>query len=270
MRKFLRRVGILVFLLFALGVALGMAANHAHEKYNQQRKFIIKQCEMALPVLNRRYRQLLPLLQRCEDQPGWTNSFADYVEQAPPAFIHGEKSFLDQLEGDARRDHVIKRFIGRVTMPAHFVSSDDGDYSDYAKDAFGVGFHPAVRETNGISNRYIVVDFTELNDGISRYLNARTAFEKVMGAAEIEPNLPQVVMIATNYPAINRSGLIGKFEFDLAATDHSIHPALSHIYQLVEQYNTSIAHSYMAQAMTMPQIGIDSKLTIWDATNRPN
>lgn len=269
MRKSINQIGGILILILLSGLLLGAVANNVHEKYNEQRTAIVRQCEEVLPILTRRYQAFIPLLELCQKQDGWDDSFAAYVEEAPPAFIQQADPQPDETDFTTAGPHERRRFLGRIREPKHFVASEDGDYSDVARRAFGVGWHPAVFETNADLG-LIIIDFTELRDGIARFTTGISAFERVMGATEIEPNLPPIITVATNFDSIKNDLVIARLNADLVATDPSVMRALATIQQTVRRYNSEISRSHLARLMGISPIRLDSKLATWNPENGPN
>ena len=267
MRKHLKRIGAVVILLLGICILMALAANNVHENYNVKRKVIIRQCEEAMPVVIRRYQSFIPLLALCEKQDTWTDSFETYTEPPLPSFLKNGEGQPDENPENKHTD--LKRFTGRIIVKKAVVNRNNNYGSFLDAQAFGTG-SPAEMVTNFDVGVDVIVDFAALHDGVIRFTTGSTAFEKVMGATEIEANLPQIITAATNFDAINSNELMRQVKIDLAATDPAATAALSAVSELVEQYNFEIAHSRFAQMMTMPPIAIDSKLVIWEAGKQPN
>jgi len=131
------------------------------EKFNERRKVIIKQCESVVPILTRRYQAFVPLLELCEKQDAWNSDFESYHidNSPPPAWAPVEPQHLDisgGMDGEPVEGHDLRRFTGGTI------------------------------DTNTGVN--VIIDFTAVRDGITRFTSGTTAFEKVMGATEIEHN----------------------------------------------------------------------------------
>jgi hypothetical protein len=269
MRKTLNRIGAILIIFVAICVLVGAISNSVHEKYNEKRKIIIKQCEVALPILTRRYQAFVPLLELCEKQDNWNDNFEIYKNVAPPAFMAPESQPSDAETEDENNDD-IRRFTGRIIVAKSVIINRDYDISYLDAQAFG----PATQVVETVKDSGVrgdvVIDFTTLRDGISHFTGGATAFEKVMGATEIEPNLPQIITVATNIDMINTNELMLQLKSGLAATDPAASAALSAVSQSVEQYNSDIAHSIIAKMMTIPPININSQLITWDKDNPPN
>ncbi|MEI6194620.1 MAG: hypothetical protein WCS42_09845 [Verrucomicrobiota bacterium] len=264
MRKTINRVGGILICLVIIILIASVIACIVQENYDARRKAIIKQCESALPLLTRRYQAFVTLLDLCEKQVNWNDSFETFRNEPNPLIQQNQSNVAQIAE---LNDHDLKRFIGRIIVKKHFVSSDDGDYSEVARKAFGTGLQPAVYETN---SSFIVIDFTELHQGVARFVNGTTAFEKVMGATGIEANLPQMLRVMANFEAINANELMGQLKADLISTDPAASAALAAVGHSVEQYNSEISHSQIAQLIEILPINTASKLILGDEGRAPN
>jgi len=232
MRKSINRIGGLLILFVMICLLWGAIANHVHETFNSRRLVIIKNCEYALPILTRRYQVLIPFLETCEKQEAWSNNFEFFV-YARPAFPSADPNYIPP-EDTEDFHHDIMRFTG-------------------IKD-----------DLNASTSQLVIVDFTALHDGVARFRTGTTAFEKVMGATEIEPNLSQIITAATNLEIINARELLGKLRADLAATDSDASAAISNVSNAVAEYNSAVAHSSLARFLQITPISVDSKLVTWE------
>ena len=154
------------------------------EKFNERRQVILKQCESVVPILTRRYQAFIPLFQMCEKHDAWNSDFESYHidNSPPPAWAPVEPRHVDisgEMDHELVEGHDLRRFNGGTINT-------------------NAGF-------------YVIVDFTAVHDGIARFTSGTTAFEKVMGATEIEHSLPQIITAATNYDTINTSVLMRQF-----------------------------------------------------------
>ena len=243
MRKAINRIGGMLILLVAVCLLWGAIAYNVRETFNERRKVILNQCEKAMPILTRRYQSFIPLFQMCEKQDTWDSDFVlpgPRFNEPPPAWAPVEPPHVDLsggMDGGLVEGLDLRRFTGGTI------------------------------DTN--AGVYVIVDFTAVHDGITRFTNGTTAFEKVMGATEIEHNLPQIIAAATNFDTINTNLLMRQLQTDLAATASDATAAISAVSKSVAQYNTDISHSSIAKLLQIEPIGILSKLVTWDEGHAP-
>jgi hypothetical protein len=221
--RFAIAAGIILFVVVFGGAIL----NNVHKKYNTQQTVIISQCESVLPILTRRYQTLGPFLELFEKQD-WNDRFYVSKSSPPPAFMQP-----DGAEPTKDDDHDV-----RVFTPRNSAEPND----------------------NALSHGFVSIDFTALHEGCNRFINGSTAFEKIMGATEIEDNLPDIISVATNSDAINNSELTARFRSDLSATGQASAAGLLAISQSIEHYNDHVANDRIAKMLTIPLIDKDSTL----------
>ena len=242
MRKAINRIGGMLILLVVFFLLWGAIAVNVREKFNERRQVILKQCESVVPILTRRYQAFIPLFQMCEKHDAWNSDFESYHidNSPPPAWAPVEPRHVDisgGMDDELVEGHDLRRFNGGTINT-------------------NAGF-------------YVIVDFTAVHDGIARFTSGTTAFEKVMGATEIEHSLPQIITAATNYDTINTSVLMRQLQSDLATTDPDATTAISAVKQSVEQYNTEVDQSSIAKLLQIEPIGIYSQLITWEKGHPP-
>ena len=121
MRKTINRVGGILICMVIIILIASVIASIVQENYDARRKVIIKQCESTLPLLTRRYQAFVTLLDLCEKQGNWNDSFETFRNEPNP-LIQQTPSDVAQIA--EQNNHDLKRFIGRITVKKHFVSSD--------------------------------------------------------------------------------------------------------------------------------------------------